>query len=231
MESSFVIRILQTTSALALAATLASCASHGAGGPPPLTPTEQFAIEVRQSPDELAVIPSAQGLSPQQGSALQALAQRWRDGGGEAMVVRQPYGAGDPRAVEISTRATVETLAGLGVPPALIQVQGYDAGGRPDAPVTVGFVAYQAIGPQCAETWTHVDATFNSRSSGNFGCSTTGNLAAMIANPRDLLTPRAETPADAARRQAQMGLYRNGQSTGVTRTADERTSVSDVARQ
>ena len=49
------------------------------------------------------------------------------------------------------------------------------------------------------------------RPSWNHGCSTQHNLAAMVANPNDLLGPRAETPADSARRQAAITRYRAGQ--------------------
>lgn len=216
-------------SALALA--LAGC-SAGVTGPDIITPTEQFAIEVRQTPEELAILPSAQGLLMQQASALQAFAASWRDRGGETITVRTPVG-GDPRAAEASTRATVAALADFGVPEAALEVVTYDArGGDPrGAPVLVGFNRYEAVGPRCENTWTHVDATFAARTSGNFGCATTANFAAQIANPRDLLRPAGETPVDAVRRQTTLGLYRGGQQSHAIRTPDERTSISDVARQ
>lgn len=45
----------------------------------------------------------------------------------------------------------------------------------------------------------------------NFGCATQQNLAAMVARPSDLLTPRAEGQLDAARRQTTIGKYRRGE--------------------
>lgn len=45
----------------------------------------------------------------------------------------------------------------------------------------------------------------------NHGCATQHNLAAIVANPADLLGPRAEAPADAARRQTALGRYRRGE--------------------
>jgi len=48
----------------------------------------------------------------------------------------------------------------------------------------------------------------------NHGCATQHNLAAIVADPNDLLRPRAETTLDAARRQTVIGRYRRGDSPG-----------------
>ena len=43
-----------------------------------------------------------------------------------------------------------------------------------------------------------------------FGCSTQANLAAMVANPNDLITPRVMTPSSAPRRATSIGKYESG---------------------
>jgi type IV pilus biogenesis protein CpaD/CtpE len=48
----------------------------------------------------------------------------------------------------------------------------------------------------------------------NHGCATQHNLAAIVANPNDLLHPRAEGQSDAARRQTVIARYRRGDSPG-----------------
>lgn len=45
----------------------------------------------------------------------------------------------------------------------------------------------------------------------NFGCSVRGNLAAQIADPRDLMTPRQQTSIDAERRANVIDDYRSAQ--------------------
>jgi pilus assembly protein CpaD len=52
------------------------------------------------------------------------------------------------------------------------------------------------------------------RPSWNHGCASQHNLAAIVANPNDLLGPRQETASDAARRQTALGRYRRGESPG-----------------
>lgn len=49
----------------------------------------------------------------------------------------------------------------------------------------------------------------------NHGCATQANFAAMVANPNDLLQPRAEGEIDAARRQTVLARYRRGESPGT----------------
>lgn len=45
----------------------------------------------------------------------------------------------------------------------------------------------------------------------NFGCASQHNLAATVANPEDLVQPRAEQPGYAARRKTVLEKYRQGQ--------------------
>ena len=72
------------------------------------------------------------------------------------------------------------------------------------------------VASQCGQ-WPHDTGPSDMAMSGlnkpywNFGCATQQNLAAMVARPNDLLTPRAEGQLDAARRQTSIGKYRRGE--------------------
>ena len=58
------------------------------------------------------------------------------------------------------------------------------------------------------------------------GCATQHNLAASVANPEDLVQPRAEQPSYAARRRTVMEKYRAGQDPSTTYpTATKASSV------
>ena len=54
---------------------------------------------------------------------------------------------------------------------------------------------------------TSVNHNIENRNYYNFGCATQQNLAAMVANPLDLLYPRGMTPPDATRRVGVVGNY------------------------
>src|SRR5438270_143079 len=69
-------------------------------------------------------------------------------------------------------------------------------------------LAYSKIGAHTAECGPWPDQTARNpenRHYANYGCATQQNLAAMVANPLDLLYPRAMTPPDAVRRTAVIG--------------------------
>ena len=61
----------------------------------------------------------------------------------------------------------------------------------------------------------------------NFGCAQQRNLAALIANPADLLGPRTMEPADPERRAVVFDKYRQGEATGAEKSQDERIQVED----
>jgi pilus assembly protein CpaD len=197
---------------LLLAAGLGACATDS-GGPPvaeALTPTEQYPIEVRQNPDEIRLAIHQRGLTEGQQAALAALVDRWRESGGGPVTVQAPRGPGDAVAGSYANEAT-RALAELGVPLEQVRLVGYlprDAKSPP--PLIVGFASYQAVGPQCGD-WNNLTRTGANRPYANFGCAMSANIAAQIANPRDLLSPRDMGPADAARRAAVLEHYRKGE--------------------
>jgi type IV pilus biogenesis protein CpaD/CtpE len=62
----------------------------------------------------------------------------------------------------------------------------------------------------------------------NHGCATQHNLAAIVANPNDLLQPRAEGPVDQTRRQTAITKYRAGASPGPQTVHSPMQPLTDV---
>ncbi len=196
--------------------------------PPPITPTEQFSITVSSAPDQILLAPHANGISDSQADALAALVNRWRDAGGDIITIMAPTLA-QGQAYH-STAAVEAALEELGVSPDRIRLGGYDAGQRIGAPIAVGFKSFKAQGPQCGLNWNSFTASKNNDVNSNFGCATTANMAAMIANPSDLLTPRQTDPADANRRETILGKYRQGQITSSPKDPQANGAVSDAVQ-
>ena len=94
------------------------------------------------------------------------------------------------------------------------------------AAVAVAFNSYAADGPRCGREWTSFTHSSDNVANSNFGCATTANLAAMIANPADLAAPRAEDPADAGRREQVISKYRAGQVTSTSSDSQANGHVS-----
>jgi pilus assembly protein CpaD len=231
MSSNRSARVTRALLVLCLAATAAACASTDADKladrkPPPLTPTEQFAITVTPGQDQILLAPHADGLSTAQTAALQGLAERWRDNGDGVIRVQTPTHGGEE--AYRSASLIQDALTGLGVRPDQVQLADYDAGPRPHAPIVVGFTRYDAKGPDCAHRWNNLTRSMDNRPSENFGCATTANIAAMIANPADLIAPRPSDPADAARRGYVLSKYRQGQVTSTAKDDQASGTISSV---
>lgn len=197
--------------ALTAASGLSACmgAPVGGDGPPPLTPTQRFTLQVESGIDRIALNVHEDGLSANQTAALSALVGRYVAEGAPVIRIEAPGGE-DPVSNQFAW-ATKAALEALGAP-GQIQVLAYSAP-DPRAPVLVGFESLRAAVPQCGTHWDNLTRTANNVTSSNFGCSVTANLAAQIANPRDIVQPRAITPTDAPRRAVVFDNYRAGRPT------------------
>lgn len=207
--------ILRSALIAAAASTLlAGCVGGPAGGlgPAPLNPASRFSLQVEPGLDRIALAIHEDGISQSQVSALAALANRFGTDGSGVLRVEAP-GGGDVVANDFAFRVKA-ALEQVGAPAHLIQVVAYEA---PDAraPVLVGFETVRAVVPQCGTQWNNLARTNNNETSSNFGCSVTANLAAQIANPRDIIAPRGTTPLDFGRRAVVFDNYRKGEATAA----------------
>ncbi|HVU43534.1 MAG TPA: CpaD family pilus assembly protein [Xanthobacteraceae bacterium] len=160
-------------------------------------------------------------LMPEQRAELLAFGQTWRDQATGGVIVDLPVGSSNERSAADSLREIESILAATGVPARSIAVRNYRVSSRVLATVRITYprIAAQAgpcgiwpkdIGPSLNRDY------FENQPNWNYGCATQRNLAAMVANPADLVQPRAETPIYAPRRTAVMEKYRLGQPTATT---------------
>lgn len=190
------------------------------------TPTEQHAIEVERQPEEIRLKVHAAGLSPNQDDALVRLIDGWREANGSEIVVQAPNGAGEAAAVHRMVEGVRHRLAEAGAPRSAVRIVGYDARGEAAPTVIVGYQRYVALGPRCGENWSSVTRSMNNKVHPNFGCAVTANIAAQIADPRDLIDPRQLDPADAGRRGVVTEKYRAGEPTGATAPAESSGAIA-----
>ena len=122
-----------------------------------------------------------------------------------------------------------ERMASAGVPRDRILVGAHETASG-DGRVELGYISYQASTGPCGDWSTNLSFTAANRVSPNFGCSVQHNVAAQVADPRDLVAPQAATAGDAARRAVVYDNYKNGKPTGATLSADQSGAVSDVTK-
>lgn len=119
-----------------------------------------------------------------------------------------------------------EKLASLGVPRERILVGTYAA--EADAPVKLGYLDYAIKSDPCGDWSENAADNLTNRPMANFGCATQHNIAAQLANPKDLVSPEAGTAPDAVRRTTVLDKYEKGTSTATDKPSGQSAKISDV---
>jgi pilus assembly protein CpaD len=193
----------------------------------PRLPTTRFSVALTHMPDEIRLAPHATGLSPAQATAVQDLVGRWRDSGDGPVIIQAPAAGGSDAYRGAS--AVESALLRLGLPETQIRMISYQPeSGAAVQPIVVGFVRYEAHGPQCGRDWKDFTKTFTNQTNSNFGCAVTANFAAMLANPADLAADRKMDPSDANRRETILGHYRRGETSSSAKDTQASGAVSSV---
>ncbi|MHA7774860.1 CpaD family pilus assembly protein [Roseibium sp. M-1] len=159
-------------------------------------------------------------------TAFAADSRRRGDGSVEILV---PSGGANEAAVHSVTPEIREALQRGGLARTRISTRTYavqDASA--DAPIRLSFARMQATAGECGDWPRNIGGGFGPNVNyENFGCATQANLAVMVENPSDLLTPRASTPADQMRRATVFEKYRKGEITAAEFKEGVGTEVSD----
>lgn len=196
----------------------------------PITPLSQYRPVVEQLDGQIALAPHQAGrLSDAQKSALKTLVTKVASLNEGAFVLR--IAGPDPEAGDAANtaQAAAEHLKILGVAPDRISFGRYDAA-QAGGPVQVSYSALVALGPNCRKGWDDFSATGENNVTRHFGCATAANLAAMVADPRDLQRPAAETSADATRRIVTLSKYRKGEATSANKDDQASGAVSQSVK-
>ena len=192
-------------------------------------PEQRHPIMVTQEPANLNlhVARGSQGLTPQQRSDVVEFAGKYRasDNGNSRLVVSVPGGGGNESSAMSAADDVRQLLLQGGFPESAVSVEAYhDDSGNP--PLRITYMRYVAQGPECGNNWSENLAS-NSSNVGhpNFGCANQHNLAAMVANPADLLGPRTMGDRYSDRRDHVMENWVKGKPTGAEKSEDERVRV------
>ncbi len=167
----------------------------------------------------------AQGLEVDESMKFEAFLDEYRAHGNGSLGISVPNGP--PSRAAITWLA--ERAAATGIPRDKILVSTHDVANG-DYRVDVSFIAYKARAGECGDWSENLAFTAENLTNRNFGCATQRNLAAMVADPRDLLGPRRFDPADANRAATVIGKYQQGQPTAAEKTDAQSGAVSDVSQ-
>ncbi len=223
-------RYVTTTLGLAAMALLSACASTppstaGIDDTPP-TPLDQYPLTAQNMVKTINLRIEPEGLSANQRAALDQVAGEasWLNG---KPVDVEIVTAGDPGAVNAG-RGVGAYLTGHDVAPQNLKQSSTQD--QPGDIVTVNLVYYRARTYDCNQSWGNLAATASNKPYENFGCAISSDLAAQVADPRDLGGPAPATSTDAPRKSVILGKYRAGEVTSSQVDDSAKGTISDAIK-
>src|SRR5258708_6377903 len=198
------------------AAALAGCnttTAQDTTGSIPLAYSDRHPITVKEGKKTLVLFVGAGrgGLSPMQRAEVLAFAQNWKRDATGGVTIDRPVGSANERAANDTLKEALSIMQQAGVPGNGIGVQPYNPGEKL-ATLRLNYRLKVADAARCG-LWpdalgrSYDTKHFENVQYYNFGCSTQRNLAASVAEPADLVQPRAEGPVYTAKRAASIDKW------------------------
>jgi pilus assembly protein CpaD len=177
------------------------------------------------------------GLSAAQRNDVIGLAHTWVSEGTGAIVVDVPIDTPNARAAAATSREAQAVLEAGGVPARAISVHRYHPNNpRTFATIRLTYPRIAAVAGPCG-LWPEDlgpsimnERYFENKEYYNFGCAYQRDMAAMVANPADLVQPRSETPPYTARRSEAFEKYRKGEPTSTVYPEGEKAKLSEAGK-
>jgi pilus assembly protein CpaD len=165
------------------------------------------------------------GVSSDDAVKFDAFLADYRAHGNGSLGISVPNGAPSQAAITFFA----ERAAATGISRDKILVSTHDVTNG-DFRVDVTYISYSAKTDTCGDWSEDLAFTAENQTPKNFGCSVQHNIAAMVADPRDLVTPRTFETADGTRAANVISSYEQGKPTAAEKTQDQSGAVSDVNR-
>ena len=176
------------------------------------------------------------GLTPEQRIEVLDYALAWRGEGTGRFVIDQPIGVRNTGAASAALREIRSIMAAAGVPAESVKVQSYRVADRNLlAVISIHYPHTAAVAGPCGRWPDDLGPSENPKHYQNvqyynFGCATQRNFAAQVANPADLVQPRAEGPVYAMRRTTVLDKYRKGESASTTDPNSEKAKIGEIGK-
>jgi pilus assembly protein CpaD len=200
-----------------------SCSVANDGNTISLDGTRNHPIAVEPSYKDLKVQYAAGDMSAEDAGKFDAFVSDYRVHGNGMLAISVPSGASSRAAITFFA----ERAAATGISRDKILVSTREAGNS-DPRVDVSYITYTARAESCGDWSENLSFTGDNLTPKNFGCSIQHNIAAMVANPRDLLGPGPMGPVDTNRRATVLEHYQKGEVTQAAKAADQKAEVSSV---
>lgn len=214
-----------------IALALSGCGGFNGAENAEFSPMVSHPISIEQKTASLSIdIDRGQiAMAPKDRNKIAAFADAYRDKGHGQLTIATPAGAPNSGAAASLVSDIRAALMEAGIAKEAIIYTAYQApSNQVNAPVLVSYAHYVAEASPCHGLTEDVAYTPDNAELANLGCATQANLAAMVADPADLLGLRAMDAADADRRGTVLDKYRKGEMTATKREDQDSGSASKV---
>ena len=234
-------RVRPMLSVLLTAATLGACTHTNedvtASVPTDYRQRHPIVVQEADRSIEVFVGTGRGGLTASQRTDVTAYAQTWLHEGTGPIVVDLPVSTPNARAATQSLHDIQAIFSSVGVPARGVNIRRYTPPDqRQFATIKLNYPKVMADAGPCGLWPEDLGPSFRNpiyqenRPYSNFGCAYQRNMAAMVANPADLVQPRPESPSYTMRRQTVLGKYSKGEATATNYPDADKGKISDVGK-
>jgi pilus assembly protein CpaD len=156
--------------------------------------------------------PADSGIQPNDQARFKAFITDYQAHGNGSIAVSAPSGMNSQAMIGFFA----QRINDMGVSKDHILVATHDAPDG-DMRVEINYVSYQAHTDKCGDWSQDLAYTDDNDTPKNFGCSVQQNIAAQVADPRDLIQPRDMDASNSARRATVINNYEQGKITSATK--------------
>lgn len=197
----------------------AGCATTGTSDVNPVDhdPRLRHPIMISNEPEVLDLPVGMKGpaLSPAIEKAIRHYVAGYAEHGTGGITIQVPTASANSIAAAQTGQAVHYALVRAGVPQGSIQVAPYYVGDHAKvAAMRLTYLRVKAVAPECGVWPETLPNRFDNAQYYNFGCAAQKNLAAMVANPADLVAPEATGPANGRRRADVITTFAESGNTG-----------------
>ena len=217
---------------------LAGCASHAPTAVPQAylegTALDRNAIGVSKRTEflEVDISPVSNELTLKDRARIEAFVRTYRSKGHGPLIMSLPETSDNSQLAVSAVAAAREIAWQNGIEYSEIAGSSHGAGSDKSEPMILAFQVYDAIKPDCKSMAEYDVSDIRSNNEmPSLGCAIRTNLAAMIADPADLLGQRELEEGDAMRRQVILKKFREGETTASARSSEESGTISDAVKE
>lgn len=217
---------------MAAAMLVAGCSQNARPiGTAPLSYKDRHPISIGHYPVslEVAADPQLGMLTPNNRTEVYGFVRAYANEGESHLQVFTPSGGANEGTAHAIVGEIRQIASDEGIPHSMLSIRPYHAiDGH--GPVRLTYSRLRAVAPDCGIWPSDVSGDRQNRDYENFGCAAQQNLAAIVADPRDLLGPRGSIPRDSERRGDMFEKWRTAQDPSTQYGDSAEATASDVGQ-